>query len=492
MEHHVVHVNIDATVAGKRIGVIEAAVSLAVNSIPSISLVCAPTGGRLSPLDPEVHSPDIRDYMSLYRDLQKEAEGLRNSDNSVEIVVSEGNAQKSLMKVSGWILAEVGLSAMGPDTAPDLVVVIKHPICRLTKAGSIYQTQMADTSIEWNYITAGEKDLLGIVDKTYDYVAQRDDLFWPTDTFADEYRRILGDDESKPGTYLDFKGGNGIFLANVADGMRDRIAEGIGRFVFPEEGGSSTWDMLISASGALLLSITQDNDNNFMGNKLVLEPTTPWKTASVTLDDTMCNRLEAPCSDPFRISGVMCRKMGPYNVWPDTGLFSNGNPNDEEPKSEAFYAPVGADYADGRIMKVPVPSILEAAFRRDAPYGDGGITDLGVKGVDQLSGYYDAALNAYCRAVYEISATHLVSAKAHMALDFSDFDGNLILPGNTCVFKSSGEPVFYGYIQNVVHVASTSGLCGTTVSMSHVREGGSYIVGGQVAIAEGSPNAAYG
>lgn len=490
MEHHVVTVKLDATVAGERVGVQEATVVLGVNAIPMIRLVCVPTRGKLTPLDPDVSTPDIRDFVSLYNDLQKKAEGLSDTNSSASITVQYEDS-KSEMKVNGWVLAEVGLSSIGSISAPNLIAVIKHPICKLTKAGSIYQTPKSDISIDWNSILEGADDLLKITAKTYDFVANNDDYFWPTNSLAESYRTRLKDAEAKPDKYLAFNGSQGIFLGNVAGEMKDRIAEGIGRFVLPEEGGSSTWDMLIAASGMLLLSITQDEKHNFMTDQLVLEPTRPWKSPSVTLDDTMCSSLEAPCVDPFRISGVMCRKMGPYNQWPDLGLYNNGNPHEKEPRSEAFYAPVEAKDADGRVMKVQVPAILESAYRRDAPFGGDSIPDLGVEGIDQLIGDYDNALMAYCKAVYEIAATQLVFAKAHMVLDFSDWDDNLILPGNTCVFKVSGEPLFHGYIQNVVHHASIKGGCETMVSMSHVREGGSYEINGEVAIAEDSPNAAY-
>jgi hypothetical protein len=190
---------------------------------------------------------------------------------------------------------------------------------------------------------------------------------------------------------------------------------------------------------------------------------------------------------------VVCRKLGPYNDDINLGLIRNGTANQKDyPGGFVMYVPTGVDTtkADGRIMMISAPSVLDAAFRRDATYGEAislGNTDLQKEAADN----YNYILKKYCKAVYEITAASMIHAKAQMAMWFTDMDGKLILPGNTCRFVSEGKDIYYGYIRNVVHSMSTSGGCSTTVAMSYVRPEASFKIGGQVAIAAGSKNAAY-
>ena len=133
--------------------------------------------------------------------------------------------------------------------------------------------------------------------------------------------------------------------------------------------------------------------------------------------------------------------------------------------------------------------MIESAFRRDAPNGG----DLS-SGIAELKSYYDGfndVLSRYCKAVYEITAGSMITAKAQMALMFRDLDGNLVLPGNTCVFKSNGEDIYYGYIRKVEHHLSTAGDNSTMISMSYVRPYESFKINGQEVIPVDSPNAAY-
>jgi hypothetical protein len=222
----------------------------------------------------------------------------------------------------------------------------------------------------------------------------------------------------------------------------------------------------------------------------VLEPTRPWKSASITIDEDRCNWVELPGMDPFRLIGVMARKLGPYADMANLGFLPNGDPNEENPVSEVMYAPVGdVEVADGRIMKTNAPALLDAAFRMDSPYGDSVSTaDIDMK--DTLKDDYNDAIGKYCKAVYEITAASMIQAKVQMAVSFHS-GGKLLLPGNTCRFKTGGHDLFYGYIRNVVHHVSTSGGNSTTVAMSYVRPDAGFKLKGKEAIKAGAPNAAY-
>lgn len=158
-----------------------------------------------------------------------------------------------------------------------------------------------------------------------------------------------------------------------------------------------------------------------------------------------------------------------------------------------MYVPVPAkdiETADGRIMKTSAPAVLDSAFRRDAPYG--GAISLGSAKLDKArEDGFNTAIEKYCKAVYEITAASMIQARAQMALWFTDADGNLLLPGNTCKFTSNGKEIYYGYVRQVIHHLSTGGGCATTLALSYVRPEASFKVAGQVAIAAGAKNAAY-
>lgn len=488
MKTRVITASVNASVAGQRLDVNGFTITLGVNAIPSIELQCAPSkAGNKTPLKPNVKRPRISDFSDLYRDLAVKAEGL-NQTGQVTINIKDDLGHTDSISLKGWILAGAGLSSVSASAAPYLSVILQHPICKLTKVGSIYETMRSVANL--NDVTKDANDFLEVVNAVYGYVRNGVE-YWPAKNgYPAKFREQLGVGEFDPNKYLEFKGGNGIFLS--AEGSKERLAQAIGRIVLPVNGGSSTWDMLVSASGTLLLSVTQDESNNYTKDKLVIEPTQPWKTASINLYDEECFWTEIPGMDPFRITGVMCRKLGPYNDDASLGLVRNGNINKDNPVYEALYVPEGVDTskADGRIMKIQAPSVLDSAFRRDATYGGSistGMTDMQKEDV----GYYDEAIEKYCKAVYEITAASMIHAKAQMAMWFTDMDGNLILPGNTCRFVSEGKDIYYGYARQVVHHMSTSGGCSTTIAMSYVRPEASFKIGGSVAIAAGSKNAAY-
>ena len=492
MRTRVVTASVKASAGGQRLAVNGFTLTLGVNSIPSIELQCAPSKtGNNTPLRPNVKRPRISDFSDLYRDLAVKAQGL-NETGQVTIDVKDDLGHTDSISLKGWILAGVGLSSVSASAAPYLSVILQHPICKLTKVGSIYETPKSLDNNTLNGATASCGDFLEIVKEVYKCV--REDVeFWPSpNEYPTRFREQLGVGEFDPDKYLEFKGGNGIFLGSCEGVSKERLAQAIGRLILPVSGGSSTWDMLLSASGTLLLSITQDESNNYTKDKLVIEPTQPWKAASINLYDEECFWTELPGMDPFRITGVMCRSLGPSNVDASLGLIRNGNVNQKYPFADAMYVPDAVDTskADGRIMKTSAPAVLDSACSRDATYGGDistGQTDMQKAASD---GYKDA-VEKYCKAVYEITAASMIHAKAQMAMWFTDMDGNLILPGNTCCFKSEGKDIYYGYARQVVHHMSTSGGCSTTVAMSYVRPEASFKIGGSVAIAAGSKNAAY-
>ena len=497
MRTRVITASVDASVAGQRLGVTGFTITLGVNAIPSIELQCAPSNtGNNTPLKPNVKRPRISDFSDLYRDLAVKAEGL-NQPGHVYINIKDDLGHTDSINLKGWILAGAGLSSVSASAAPYLSVILQHPICKLTKFGSIYEIPKSMIHDEMNKATKDAGDFLKVVNAAYKCVREKV-KFWPSpNDYPKKFREQLGVGEFAPDKYLEFSGENGIFLGGGkgkdAKGRKQRLAQAIGRLALPSNGGSSTWDMIIGASGTLLLSVTQNKSNNYTKDKLVIEPTQPWKTASISLYDEECFWTEIPGMDPFRLTGVVCRKLGPYNDDINLGLKRNGTANQKDyPGGFVMYVPPGVDTtkADGRIMMTSAPAVLDAAFRRDATYGKAisqGNTDMQKDAADN----YNDVIKKYCKAVYEITAASMIHAKAQMAMWFTDMDGNLILPGNTCRFVSEGKDIYYGYIRNVVHSMSTSGGCSTTVAMSYVRPEASFKIGDKIAIEAGSRNAAY-
>lgn len=497
MNEKVVKISIEASVAGRKLAVQGAKIVLGINSIPEIELMCAPTvQERISPLDTVVLRQSVSDWADLYKFLAEKAEGL-NEKGSVEIELS--GDEKFTLKLDGWLLAGAGLSSVGATSAPHLSVILQHPICKLTKVGAIYESLMYGIDDRLGAALGGDgapSNFLEVVRKTYEI--ERTAQYWPLPanaSAASEFRKNLGVGEFDPGEYLTFKGENGIFLAGTNPGLRSSMSRAIGSILHKSTGGSSTWDTLVSMQGALMLNITQDQQFNFTGRKLVIEPIQPWKKYSVTVDDTRCSMTDVPGMDPFKLVGVMCTKLGVYADPVQFGFVDmNGNPFDKKnaPVSECMYTPYGINLsmADGRVVKVEAPQALQAAFWKDGGSGEMITTYEGTT-LSTVEDGYNAIIEKYCKASYETTVASMRGASTTMPVSFKDENGAYILPGNTMRFTSEGKPVFYGYIRSVVHNLSTSGDNSTTVSTAYVRPTEDFCIGGTTVIAAGSNNAAY-
>lgn len=496
MPEKVLTVKATAVVSGYNLAVSGVTISLAVNAIPTVEISCAPSENpTFSSISPNVSRATPSHFVKTYRDLSAKAEGLSETNTYLNIKI-EGD-EKDELTLRGWILAGVGMSAVGSTSAPYLSIVLQHPICRLTKVGSVYETEKSDVgmSIDLAIDQEGPGNVLEIMDLVYRRVSAMDSAFWPMPAgsqLAVEYRKALGRPEYLPSSYLEYDG-NSMFLS-----QDKRFKHAIGRVVMPDSGGS-VWDAIVSMPGSLMLSVVQDQNRNFTTDHLLLEPMQPWKTASITISDDRCSSTDLPGMDSFRISGVMARKLGPFAGPLGLGYAEeNGNPS-SAPEKEVLYVPdiSGVSMSDGRIVKTNSPAVLEAAYWRDAWMGKSiteGLTDL----LKLYQTGYRETLRKYCRAVYETTVLSMVQAKAGMALSFKDEDGRLILPGNTCVFmasvvdaKDKKEPLYYGYIRSVVHHLSTRGGCSTIIGMSHVRPEADYKVRGNTVIGAGAKNAAY-
>ena len=495
MTDRVVTIEFSAVVAGIKMDVHAATIHLGVNAVPSIELMVAPTFSKTpSPLKPAVVKPVISDFSDLYTDLADKAEGLMQTGD-VDIIVHtndiNGKSEERL-SIKGWVLSEVGLSNVIATSAPHLAVVLQHPMCYLTKVGSIYEIPKSDKERNIAEAASGSNSLLSIVDKVYDTVRNGSTLFFtPPDDMPTVFRQSLGVGIYDPQRYLVEKPEK-LFLASELGEGSSRMASAIARMVLPDSSGTSTWDMIKNVAGSLLLSVTQDQSDNFTGDRLVLEPTKPWKPWSITLRDEDCFGTDIPGMDPFKLVGVMARKPNGIGMITE-GMRDNGNPDRTNSLFHVLYIPEGLNprNADGRIMNTSAPAPLVQAFREDAPYGSH-ISGCDVEFLETYMTGMNTALRKYCQAVYEITVGSMMTSNAQMALGFRDVDGNLILPGNTCRFMSQESAIYYGYIRNVVHYMSTEGRCSTTVNMSYVRPEEQFKVQNVPVINSGGVNVAYG
>lgn len=493
-------ISIEAVVDGVKLGVQEVSISLAVNAIPSITLVCAPSMIVPDPLKPKVYPSSMLDYyVELYRRFAKVAPGFQRK-GSVDITIEYADGTKDRAEIKDWRLSSVGMSSVESTSAPSLSIILQHPVCLLTQVGSVYETAMSESDILSNSATAGATDILDIMSRVYSLVKNHI-RYWPCiNTFPAMFRSALdsGDYEIKKHLYFDGGPGvNGIFMAVAeAASMESRIAQAIARRVLPANGSSSTWDTLVGMSGTLLHSVMPiaGGYDELVSDRLKVEPTQPWKEPSLFFDADRFFATDLPGMDPMKIGGVMCDKPNAMTWFLSQGVCRNGNKQEEKapaPSFEVMYCPFDKPtLANGRILKIAAPSVAEGAVGRDAVYG-ANIKDAKADGANVRRKCWNA-LELYCKAVYEIYTASMIRGNARMAVGFRDSKGTVIMPGNTCEFSSEGEPLYYGYITQVVHTMSSNGGGMTAIGMSYMRPDEDFKVDGETAIKSGSPNWAYG
>lgn len=489
MSDHVVTVYVSANVAGESLHIHEASLVLGVNQIPRIELMVAPTNDSGStPLKPKVLTPTISDFSDIYRNLANKAPGL-NTKGSVHIDVYEDGEPKDSIDLRDWVLSGVGLSSVSATSAPYMTVILQHPICYLTKLGSIYEEPMCDMRKMVSGSTIGKKNLMEVITAVYE--CARNARYYPSlENIAKVFRKKLGLDVFDPNRYLD-EDCSSHFLEKSLNAGKNILAAATGRFVLPTQGGSSTWDMLLSTAGLLLLSIVQDETRNFTTNKLLLEPTKPWKSPTIQLDDEDCSQTDLPGMDSFKLIGVYTRKPSHFSDIYTLGMRNNGNANRTDTISNLFYSPFEkVEDADGRIMATSCPDVLAEALMEDAATGKT-LTLSNIDTKEARASGLRGALIKYCQAVYEITTASMNTATAKMILMFRDRNNKLILPGNTCRFISKGKDIYYGYARQVVHYLSTRGGCCTTIQMSYVRPDEKYKIMDKEVIKDGDKNPAY-
>lgn len=474
MEERVVTVKINATVDGKSLDVCGANIILGINEIPRIELFVPPTdSGRGKPLKPKAFRPRISDFSDLYAEMARKAEGLKTRGN-IDITITTDSTGKKIpaetLHLKNWVLSGVGLSSVSASAAPHMTLILMHPVCYLTKVGSIYETpkDLADATIAGQ--ASSGTSFLEIIDKVYTVYRTVLSYFEAPGEMPTVYRENLGVGDCDPEKYIK-DGTSQLFMCNVMPEAKTCMAIAIGRMVCPMSDGSSTWDMIVRVASEQMLTLVQTEQTNFTMEKgLLLEPIKPWRTDRVlTLDEERCMMTDIPGQDRFKLVGVMARKLAISGqrliTWANV---MSDRPDGEKIVSNVLYCPVQPERADGRIMVVPSPRLLHQAFMEDGLFGS-----LLTNALAQTAGYrlnaFTAPLEKYCQAVYETTYGSMNSCNTRMALGFKDANGKWLLPGNTCKFVSHGKSIYYGYLRNVVHSLNTEGGCATILTMSYVR-----------------------
>ena len=480
MKEHVITFQVDAYVAGTTLPVQDAVLTIAVNAIPQIELICAPTESKGKGVN--VMKPVVDDFVSLYDKLSNAAQGL-DAEGFVEIIVFEDMKVVDRIRLSDWVLAGVGMSGVSTSNAPTLSVIMQHRICKLTKAGGIYEEPRDPMYDTIKAACKGKDKYTEISAAVYDAVAKGD--YFETVSkevagIAKKFRTALGEKQNQLPEYLEDQ--TSVFLGPyLNDGFKDIMRQAEGYLAKPRFGSMSSWDCLLEVSGIMVTSVIQDENNNFTTDKLILAPTAPWKKSTITIDDDICESFELPGMDPFKMAGVLVDKFGLQGLHVNEGTFKGPGKINESQKGSTcvMYSPANkVEDAEGRVVKVGIPQLLTMAANADGAFGSAVISEGTTKGGEEAYAKdLEEALVAYCKGCYRAACRGMVRSGIVCRLGFRDKAGKLIVPGQGCAMKSNGNVIYYGYIQQVVHVLSTKGGNSTSITLSHVRKDESYKIG---------------
>jgi hypothetical protein len=464
-KEYVSNVTIRLTIDGRPYGVDTAKLRTAINSIPEITLSVWPLEAEG---ETKVWAPSIIEYAQMYKELSDKAETLDTlCDIDIRVIVPD-LSDSQFIWLEGWILAGAGMSQVSSVSAPYLTVVIQHPICRLTKCGFIYETPNSEF---YKTIAPDTSRFTAIADYVYDRYANAEaSRFLDTADYSEsgstaaEYRKKLGEQKFKIGTYLNEKT-NTLFLQKYISSV-EALRRSVADLAKPSSGGiaSSSWDMLLRAAGTLLMWVSQDKDNNYTKQKLVLEPVRPWLKPTMDFVEDECSWVELPGMDPFKLAGVQVDMSSQGEIPVTHGLMQSKDAKARKQIRYAFYAAENPDTSVGRIVRVSRPICLEGMNSYDAAYQSEKIGNT-TKDEGRPDGRPE---KQYAYAVYYTLARSMVRTHAEFRLMF-ERNGALIVPGLNCTFKSKGEVVYYGNISEVVHELSTSGRCQTNIGFSYVR-----------------------
>ena len=485
----VVTCNVSGKVAGKELNIFGADLILQVNAIPKVVLHCDPVGG-IPGKKTEVASPTIDEYVKEFNSLIDKVGGL-GTTGSFSAQLFENGSQYDSVDIKEWVLSGVGLTRVSPTSAPTLDVTLSHPAVRLTKLGGIYEEPKGNFEQELER-DAASGSIVATWDKVYKAYAESSSfrpLFSEPQGICSQYRKALGDKENLPSTYLEDK--TGVFLCGEST-LALPMKRAVAGFLAPSKGGGSTWSYLIgSVCPNMLVSVVPGDLNS---GKLVLEPTSPWKDKSVTIDDSKINTIEFPGFDPYMICGAICGRPGLTDYHQYNYQFVGDKENTNDGNAGAMFVPKGLTptTSDGLIQICSTPRLLNSAIGRNGAVG-GNLQSV-VYASSELPSAIKGPLLKYLKAFFQISVRSQVTSSV---ICMPYFDKGNVTAGKVYEIKGgeNGKTLMYGYAVGVRHHISTSDGSYTSINMSHVRGGdGEYRISGVTVAKNGDTpgtNAAY-
>lgn len=447
--------NCSAEVDGQTLDVIEAKISLAINSIPTIILLCSPRTGGGSGVNVMKSTP--KELAVAYEKL--DPTGLEQEGNvSIEAIPAKQNNQAESpfsLTLKGWKLSGAGLSACSPNGIPLLSVCLQHPICELTTCGPIYGLPNCDIGTELDKETSKASGIIGVLQAVYSFCRNKalyQEITGNGASILEAYRDKLGDG-SILGKYLKEEIG-GSFL-----GMNPySMSKAIGRFAIPRENSGSIFDCLLDLCGMLMINITQNSKCNFMNTQLIIEPIDPWKEASQTISTETTYEIEFPGVDPCPLAAVTARLYSENVQVISLGMVGTSVQTVQD--SVHAYADQKKSNPNGKVLCISAPWLLTCASTRTSQNGES-IQTLQTELLDDVKSNFNNPMKKYCKAVYGTSYRALTKARVSTELNKNLF------PGEVCRVEAGG---FIGRIYQVDHIISMRpGVKSeTVVYLSHV------------------------
>lgn len=467
----------------------------ALNTIPSISLsvlpIEAPTRGDGQYVT--ATAPTVQDITSLYSDLLRLSLSLEATatihialhchkpdlDEFMDIEYGQD------VILEDWILTDVGLSTVTPSAAPVLTVIFSHPVVKLDRTGSIYETIKNKGNLAKTFKTLPGSEPIAYMDALYKvysgggklmfYDIAQKSLGGPRGidkTKVQKFRSRLA--EYPPGKYIEGHTEK-LFLANVAESLIGNIRMATGYMLMPQAFGESTWSRLVRTLGpSFLTQIVPTYDRP----KLSLEPYSPWQYSSRTINTNVVEAIDMVSADPAPIIGTAVTKAADTSTHTVDGSNRAYTGSKSYDYTHAFYFPEnGAAKANdfGEVMGLGEPRIVSYIIDMDRS-ANATVGGSGPKGPNLeragngVSDMQRETMNeAYAKAMFLINYRKGCRASVTTTLLFKDSAGLMLYPGRVLTVYDKSDQLFNGFITRITIKGSAEGGGSTAIEMSHAR-----------------------
>ena len=472
---HVDTVQCSVTGLGAELAVHRFALTVALNSVPVITLECTPVAAQGVGI--HCHAPDFAEITSLFQTLlarvpKYDAHGTVDIDITVN---GESNAQH--VTLTDWVLTDVGLSTVTPIASPVLVVVLSHPVTMLDKTGTLYENPESPLAVESVFSSVDGEDTVSIMDSVYNGFANDLDYHLVANLAqggSDEqaiaivkaFRNMLT--TYPPGKYM--KGTGGMFLAQQAPGLDKEIRATIAEMTGPRPFCDSTWGRLVSS---ICPSLMQQVTPTYEEDKLMLEPSEPWVSPTLTVKSNLVTAVDVPPRDPNPIIGVAVHRADSIRDEAHMAAVRNGVLSD---RSYAFYFPPKVKPGDlGRVLNIDdspvIMTILGKAEGKNENHGAAAGNTM-EDAYDPLSDdYYGKMTRAYAQAMFQSCYRKDCQARVLMTPVFTDANGTMLHPGRVIEVRDSESDavLLEGQLLQLSVTGSMDGQAETSMLLGYVR-----------------------